>query len=65
MISSLQSTTPEKRGDKEKPKTDVHGSPWEGEVDKISIVNWQHGGRGEGGRRAGKRAGEQAGEHEG
>ena len=28
--------TPEKLGNKENPKRNIHGSAWEGEIDKIS-----------------------------
>ena len=28
--------TPEKLGNKEDPKRDIHGFPWEGKIDKIS-----------------------------
>ena len=55
-ITSLLSTTPEKRGNKENP---------EGKVDKISLVNWQDEGRGESGREMGRGEREQKGEHTG
>ena len=35
-ITNLQSTIPEKLGNKENPKRDIHESPWEEEIEKIS-----------------------------
>lgn len=39
--------------------TDIYGSPWEGEIDKISSVKWEWGWE------EGQREGGKGGEHEG
>lgn len=57
--------TPEKLGNMENHKREIHGSPWEGEIDMLSSVNWECEGWGQGRwqrREEGRRQGE---EHEG
>ena len=62
-ITSLQSTTPEKTGNKKNPKRDIHGSP-QGRGSSQDLLNkLVVCGRKEGGREARREEGEQGGEH--